>query len=390
MALTFMDRRKTDCSKWDGLESVFGQGDLQAMWVADMDFRCPQCVIDRLQDFVDFGVFGYYHPPETYPDAFLAWEKQYHGYSPKREWLRFSPGVVPAINWLIRILTEPGDSVIVLTPVYYPFLNAIRDNGRRLVCCDLINNNGVYSVDFEDFERQITEQKVRMFILSSPHNPVGRVWSRQELQTMLEICRKHGVYVLSDEIHQDFVSPGYVHTPSALTGDYDDMLITLTAATKTFNLAGCQNSFIIIPSFEIREQFDRFTAGIQVQSGNPFGYIAVEAAYRDGRPWLEEVKAVIQANRRFVETSFAENCPQVIISPLEGTYLLWMDFGAMLKAEEMKPFMQEKCSLAFDYGDWFGGKRFATHIRMNLATSEEMVQEAVSRILRNMKNRSQN
>ena len=205
MALTLMDRRKTDCSKWDGLESVFGEGNLQAMWVADMDFRCPQCVIDRLKGFVDFGVFGYYRPPESYLDAFLAWEERYHGYSPKREWLRFSPGVVPAINWLIRILTKPGDSVIVLTPVYYPFLNAVRDNERRLVCSDLINRNGVYSVDFEDFERQIAEQEVRLFILSSPHNPVGRVWSRQELQTLLEICRKHGVFVLSDEIHQDFV-----------------------------------------------------------------------------------------------------------------------------------------------------------------------------------------
>ena len=384
MAIQYVERKNTDCSKWDNLKDVFGEDGLQAMWVADMDFRCPDCVIEAIRDYADFGVFGYYKPREPYAQAFLDWERELHGYEVSKEWLRFAPGVVPAVNWLIQILTEPGDAVIVQTPVYYPFLDGIRNNDRTLICSDLCHTDGVYTVDFGDFETKITENGVKLFILCSPHNPVGRVWTRDELRTVLEICRKHGVYVISDEIHHDFVFGGSRHTPSALVGPYDSFLVTLTAATKTFNLAGVQNSFVIIPDEGIREKFDRFTEAIRIKGGNPFGYLAVESAYRGGQSWLDEVRETIWDNYRFAREELLKALPELVISPLEGTYLMWIDFGAYLKPEELHAFMQETCKLAFDYGEWFGGERFGTHIRMNLATSKALVQEAVSRIRENL------
>ena len=386
--IRYVDRKHTDCSKWDNLGAMFGREDLQAMWVADMDFRCPDCVIEAIRQYADFGVFGYYKPRESYVQAFLDWEETHHGYRVQRDWVRFAPGVVPAVNWLLQVLTEPGDAVIVQTPVYYPFLDAVRNNGRTLVCSDLIDTDGVYTVDFEDFERKITEHGVKLFILSSPHNPVGRVWTADELQQMLDICRRHGVYVLSDEIHHDFVFGDRIHTPSALAAPCDEFLITLTAASKTFNLAGCQNSFVVIPDAHLRERYDRFTTCIRIQGGNPFGYIAAESAYRGGEPWLREVRGIILENYRNARECLLKQLPLLHISPLEGTYLMWIDFGAYLKAEEMRDFMENTCGLAFDYGDWFGGERFGTHIRMNLATSGELVRDAVSRITQNLTHRS--
>ncbi len=382
--IRYLDRRHTDCSKWDNLGAMFGSDDLQAMWVADMDFRCPDCVIEALRAYTDFGVFGYYKPRDSYLQAFLDWEETHHGYRVQRDWVRFAPGVVPAVNWLLQALTAPGDAVIVQTPVYYPFLDAVRNNGRTLVCSDLIELDGIYTVDFEDFERKIAEHHVKLFILSSPHNPVGRVWTPEELRSMLDICRRHGVYVLSDEIHHDFVFGDRVHTPSALAAPCDEFLVTLTAASKTFNLAGCQNSFVVIPDAGLRERYDRFTACIRIQSGNPFGYIAVESAYRGGEPWLREVRDIIRENERAAREGLLRQLPLLRISPLEGTYLLWIDFGAYLKAEEMRDFMEKTCGLAFDYGDWFGGERFGTHVRMNLATSGDLVRDAVSRITQNL------
>lgn len=384
MPVQYVDRRNSDCSKWDDLEAVFGREQLQAMWVADMDFRCPDCVIEAIRRYADFGVFGYYKPRDSYLQAFQDWESSRHGYEVQREWVRFAPGVVPAFNWLIQVLTMPGDAVIVQTPVYYPFLDAVRNNGRTLICSDLVNTGGIYSIDFDDFERRITDSAARLFILSSPHNPVGRVWTREELRRMLDICRRHGVFVISDEIHQDFVFSGRDQVPSAMVGSYDDMLVTLTAATKTFNLAGCQNSFVILPDEQLRKRFDAFTAAIQVQEGNPFGYIAVESAYRGGQAWLDEVRSLIWENACCVREALEKALPELVISPLEGTYLMWIDFGAYLSREEIRAFMQDRCGLAFDYGDWFGGERFGTHIRMNLATSREQVSEAVSRIIRNL------
>lgn len=382
--VTYVDRRNTDCSKWDAQSENFGEEGLHAMWVADMDFQVPACVTDALSAYVKEGVFGYYTAPDSYYNAFINWEKE-HGYTVKREWIRFSPGVVSGFNWIVQMMTKPKDPVIVLTPVYYPFLYAVTNNDRTLITSDLINDHGVYSIDFEDFEQKIIDNHVKLFIFCSPHNPVGRVWKKEELDKLVAICKKHHVFIISDEIHHDLLAPGQKHIPIASIADYDDSLVTVTAPSKTFNLAGCQNSIIIISDEKLREKWDAFTTSIRVTSGNTFGYIAARAAYTGGRPWLNEVNEIVHNNYLYVKETFERELPKLVVSPLEGTYLLWIDFGAYLSFDEMKDFMQKKCRLAFDYGDWFGGERFGTHIRMNLATSRENVETAVQAIVAHLK-----
>lgn len=381
--ILYVDRKGTHCEKWDGLGERFGREDLLALWVADMDFRVPQCVLEAEKDYLDTGVFGYYHPSEGYYQAFMDWEQEHHGYSVQREWLRFSPGVVPAINWLIQIFTKPQDRVLVLTPVYYPFLHAVRDNERTLVACQLVHQDGQYSVDLAAFEAAIAENQVRMFIMSSPHNPVSRVWRREELTAMLDICKKHGVLVLSDEIHQDLTFDGHKHIPSATAGDYSHMVITLTAASKTFNLAGCQNAFVVLPDAKLRKEYDAFTKRIHIREGNPFGYIAVEAAYRGGKAWLQQVQEIIWNNYGYLREQLAIHLPKACVTPLEGTYLMWVDFAAYLQPEEMERFFEETCGIAVDYGAWFEGDG-QSHIRINLATSRENVEKAFSSILQGL------
>ena len=241
-------------------------------------------------------------------------------------------------------------------------------------------------MDFDDFEGKIRTQNVTLFILCSPHNPVGRVWSREELRHMMDICRKHHVCVISDEIHHDLTFEGHPHIPTALTGDYDDILITLTAPSKTFNLAGLQNSLVILPDPALRAKYDQFTKRIRIHGGNAVGYVAAEAAYRGGEAWLEQVKAIILDNYRYARDALAGALPRLVISPLEGTYLMWADFGAYLEPDEMREFFQRKCRIAADYGTLFGGNAPCC-IRLNLATSRENVAEAVRRITGEMERR---
>lgn len=383
--VTYKDRKNTDCAKWDNLTPNFGEENLHAMWVADMDFQVPACVSEAIIDYAREGVFGYYKVPDRYYDAFISWEEAYHNYKVEKDWLRFSPGVVSGFNWILQIMTKEQDSVIVLTPVYYPFMDAVKNNNRTLITSSLVNKNGIYTIDFEDFEKKIVENDVKLFIFCSPHNPVGRVWTRPELERLFSICRKHHVFVIADEIHHDLVFGESRHIPSATVGDYDDMMITVTAPSKTFNLAGCQNSVIIIPDENIRKRWDRFVQCIRIENGNTFGYLAATAAYTEGRAWLEEALDIIYGNYCYMRDTFARELPKLTVSPLEGTYLAWIDLSAYIPKEEMKDFLQKKCRLAFDYGDWFGGDEFCSFIRMNLATCRENVELAVNAIIRQLK-----
>ncbi|MDD3290001.1 MAG: pyridoxal phosphate-dependent aminotransferase [Eubacteriales bacterium] len=386
MALKYIDRRGTDSAKWDALDSQFGDPDLLAMWVADMDFKEAPCITEALKKYIDTAAFGYYSPGKGYFDAFIEWEKKYHGYDVKREWICFAPGIVPAFNWVLLWATKPDDAVILLTPVYYPMINAAKWNDRTLIQCDLVRNGMDYTIDFEKFEKDIAENDVKLFIMSSPHNPIGRVWTPEELRRLMEICRKHNVLVISDEIHQDFVFGDNKHYPTATLGDYDDFCITMTAASKTFNLAGLQNSMVIIPNEELRERYLEYQRRIHTYEGNAFGFVAVEAAYKGGRAWLEEIKAQIYSNFEYVRDTFAKEIPDVTVADLQGTYLLWMNFEKYFKTqEEVKTFMQDKCGIAFDYGEWFGGDNFVPFVRMNLATTHELVDQAVQSIIREIK-----
>ena len=380
--LIFRDRRGTNAMKWNYLDRIGFKGEnLLGMWVADMDFASPECVRRALREAADFGVFGYDAAPKEYHEAFIAWEKERHGLEIDREWIRFSPGVVTGFYWLVKMLTEPGDSVLIQTPVYYPFMSAIEDQGRKLVKCELVNTDGIYSVDYEDFEAKIARENVKAFLFCSPHNPVGRIWRQEELETMLSICRKHGVKVISDEIHHDFEHPGHKHIPAATIGDYDDMLVTLTAPSKSFNLAGLQNSIAIIPDKTLRRRYDELLEEIHIHGGNSMGFIAAAAAYAHGRPWLEALLKQVEDNDALLRRELAVTLPEAIISPLEGTYLSWVDLGAYVKPEEIKTAMEELCGLALDYGTQFGGDA-PCHIRVNLATSTEIISEAALRLAR--------
>lgn len=379
--VVYKDRKYTDCEKWDNCMDRFHENDLLPLWVADMDFEAPECVKEALKKYVDFGVYGYYAVPQSYYDAFIRWEETYHGYKVKQEWVRFAPGVVPAFNWLLHILTKEKDSVIVMPPVYYPMRDAVLNNNRILVESPLKRTETGYVMDYEDFEQKIKENDVKLFIFCTPHNPVGRVWAKEEIIKVLEICKKYHVYVIADEIHQDIIMSAYEKVTAATVGNYDEILVTLTAASKTFNLAACQNSIVVIPDKKLRELYDDYMVRIRIKGGNAFGYIAVQSAYEGGREWLEEVLEIIEGNYRYMKEALQEKLPDVWVSELEGTYLMWIDLGAYVKPEDIEEVLQKKCGLAVDYGAWFGDDGYDTFIRVNLATKRENIEQAVKKII---------
>jgi cysteine-S-conjugate beta-lyase len=379
--LEFKNRKGTNSLKWDELESQFGRSDLLAAWVADMDIASPACVNKALKEYVDFNTYGYQGSQDRFKDAFIHWMKEYHNYEISEHWIRYAPGVVPAIYWIIQMMTEIEDSVAIMSPVYYPFANAIRDTSRTLVDVPLLKNEeGYYRMDLEKFEETVQKKDVKLFILCSPHNPVGRVWTEEELRSVLDICRQNGVYVIADEIHHDIIMPGQQHISAATLGDYDSILFTLTSASKTFNLASCQNAMAIIPNDALRSKYDSFVRHIHLQNGSSFGYIAYEAAFREGREWLEELRQLVYDNFQILSKGIKHKLPEAVVSPLQGTYLAWVDLSAYLEEQDTDRVMKDVCGLALDLGEWFGRNRYENFVRINLATSPENVQQIVARL----------
>ena len=378
-SLIYVDRNGTDCLKWDGAAGRFGEPGLLPLWVADMDFQAPACVRESVAAWAAHGAYGYGVIPDRWHKAFQNWEYQRHGWRVERDWLRPAPGVVPALYWLVQALTLPGDSVTVLTPVYYPFFDAIRETGRQLTPCQLTNTDGRYTLDFAALERHFAETGSKLLIFSSPHNPVGRVWQREELERLGEICEAYGVTILSDEIHQDLVLGSHPHIPTATVTKCP--VVTLCSASKTFNLAGLQNAFVILPDESLREKYDAFVKTVGCPSCPPVGFAAAAAAFREGAPWLNSLLDRVYDNYQTVCAEFQERLPEAVISPLEGTYLLWIDLRNCLNPEQTKFIVQEVCGLAVDYGEWFGGDAYKGFIRLNLATSQDNITLATSRLL---------
>lgn len=378
-SLIYVDRNGTDCLKWDGAAGRFGETGLLPLWVADMDFQAPACVREAVAAWAAHGAYGYGVIPDRWYKAFQNWEYQRHGWRVERDWLRPAPGVVPALYWLVQALTIPGDSVTVLTPVYYPFFDAIRETGRQLTPCQLTNTDGRYTLDFAALERHFAETGSKLLIFSSPHNPVGRVWRREELERLGEICEAYGVTILSDEIHQDLVLGSHPHIPTATVTKCP--VVTLCSAFKTFNLAGLQNAFVILPDESLREKYDAFVKTVGCPSCPPVGFAAAAAAFREGAPWLNSLLDRVYDNYQTVCAEFQERLPEAVISPLEGTYLLWIDLRNCLNPEQTKFIVQEVCGLAVDYGEWFGGDAYKGFIRLNLATSQDNITLATSRLL---------
>ena len=389
----YWDRRGSGCAKWDGMAHSFGGDDLIAMWVADMDFRCPDSVQEAMEKLVKMNTYGYTFPAPSYYSTFVDWEKTRHGCDVKREWIRYTPGVVVGIYRALGALTQPGDACLILSPCYYPFMSAVEDTGRRLVCSLLRNEGGYYTPDYADFEETIVREDVKAFVFCSPQNPVGRVWKQEEIARLLEICEAHGVYVISDEIHQDLELTGK-HVPVLSAYPCEKFAVLLTAASKTFNLAGLSHSFAVIPDPELRKKYDDYCKPFTGFNANMTGYIAIEAAYRGGMEWLEGCLDLLRRNARLVEDIFAAELPKAVVSPLEGTYLQWVDLSAYLKPDQLLDVVQTRCKLAVDWGHQFfpsesrsagdlaaveAGKQDC-HIRLNLATSEANVRLAAERL----------
>ena len=376
--IQYVDRFGTDCVKWDGLEKKYGSKDMLSMWVADMDFRCPECVHEALRTYMECGAYGYDMLSRRFNTAFAKWEKERHGYEVDSHWLRYCTGVVQAFYWCVNCMTQEGDHVLVLPPVYYPFFNAVEETDRKLVESDLIWDGETYTMNYQDIEDKIVANDVKMLLFCSPHNPVGRVWKREELEKLVEICDRHDVIIVSDEIHQDFVFPGSVHTSMGLIRQ--NKTVVLSAPSKTFNLAGMTTAMAIIPDEELRSQWDLLSKRIHVSEGNSFGYLAGEAAYLHGGEWVDSLLDLLFSNYTLLRNRLLENLPLLKVAPLEGTYLMWVDFGAYIKKEEMQEFFEKTCKIALDYGDWFHGHA-DTFVRFNLATKPEFIEKAANVII---------
>lgn len=383
------DRRNTNCSKWDGVGEIFGKEDLLPLWVADMDFECPECIQESLHKYVNEGIYGYYLTPKEYYESFINWQKRRNQFEINSEWIRYSTGIVTALYWFINILSNPKDSVLILTPCYYPFMDAVIDTGRTLVKSELVKDeNDYYTIDFDDFENKIVENDVKVFLLCSPHNPVGRCWKKEELRKLVDICKKYNVYIVSDEIHSDLIMPGNKHIVTYnIASDYEDHIVTAMSGSKTFNLAGTSNSYIIIKDLEIRKKFDQFIKNIRVIRGASFGYVAQEAGFRGGEAWLEEVIDQIHENYEYLKEQLSFRLPKAKITPLEATYLTWVDLGEYVCGEEIIDKVVNECKLGVDFGAWFLSKERNipdTHIRINIATSKENIEEAIKRLVENL------
>ena len=326
-----VDRRNTGSEKWDGgnVEGVL------PMWVADMDFRTAPCVIEALRSRVGHGVFGYEHVPDSYYDALVGWFSRRHGWLMKREWVIYTSGVVPAVSAIIKAMTSPGDKVLVQTPVYNCFFSSIRNNGCLLEDNRLVYADGTYTIDFEDFERKAADPSVKVFLLCNPHNPAGRVWTSDELRRMGDICLKHNVFVISDEIHCDLVMPGYKYTPFAsLSEEFLMNSATCTAPTKTFNIAGLQIANITAADDSVRRRIDKAININEVCDVGVFGVTALTAAYTGGEEWLDQLICYIKGNYDSLRDFLASNIPQIQAVRLEGTYLVWLDCSVLGKSSE--------------------------------------------------------
>ncbi len=378
-----IERRGTDCEKWDGLERRFGAlaPDALPMWVADMDFRSPPAVIEALTRRAAHGIYGYTGMSPAFSGACVSWLKRRHGWDVEPEWIRYSPGVVSALSMLVQALTRPGDKVVFQTPVYPPIFLCLENNGRTPAANPLIEKNGRYAMDFEDLEQKLADG-CAMAILSSPHNPGGRVWTREELSRFVDLCLRYGAVPVSDEIHHDLVFPPHKHVPlAAVSPEAAEACAVCLAPSKTFNVAGLATSCIVIKNPELRERFAAAQKANAVFDPTPFGVEALKAAYNEGGPWLDALLAYLADNFAHLKSRLAAELPDFRLHVPEATHLAWIDCSASgLPDEEIKERLLRKAGLVLNMGPSFGagGEGF---VRLNFACPRAMLDQGIDRFV---------
>lgn len=378
---TPVHRRGTGCMKWDGMAAPFGRDDLLPFWVADMDFRSAPEIVEALREMADFGVFGYPIMTDGAREAVAGWERTRFGWDVDRRHVDFVPGVVPGLGFAIRAFTKPGDGIVIQPPVYPPFFGVIKDNGREVVESPLIDAGSRYEMDFANLEEVLAAPNVKALMLCSPHNPVARVWTREELSRLAELCIAHDVFVFSDEIHQDLVFRDAKHLPTALAApELKSRLVTLVAPSKTFNIAGLSASAWIAEDEAVAGAMRKSLGSLHMERLNQFGAKALETAYRKGAPWLDALMAYLEGNRAIVEDFVTKRLPRAELKHPEGTFIFWIDFrGYGLSSSGLQRILTDEARVALNPGTSFGrqGEGFA---RLNAGCPRAQLEEGLARI----------
>lgn len=376
-----VDRRNTRCLKYDFAVERHMPADVLPLWVADMDFETSSYIEDALIERAKHAIYGYSEVKTPYFEILKKWMQKHHDWDIQRKWLIKTPGVVFALAMAVKAYTEPGDAVLIQQPVYYPFSEVIKDNGRNVVSNTLyLGEDNRYHIDFEDFEQKIVAHKIKLFLLCNPHNPVGRVWSKEELTRLGDICVKHHVTVVSDEIHEDFVFKGKHQVFANIKKEYEDITVTCTAPSKTFNIASLMISNILIPNPELKRKFKHQMDAAGISQLNVLGLVACEAAYEHGEEWYQAMKNYVKENIEFVKQYVEKQLPGVNMVEHEGTYLVWLDFRETgLSVEELDDKIINQAKLWLDSGKIFGscGEGFQ---RINVACPRKVLEEAMERI----------
>lgn len=373
-----IDRAGTFSVKYDGRMSMFGHPDVMPLWVADMDFAAPAAVTEALIKRAAHPIYGYTQFPDGLYEALIDWLKSRHGWQIAREWIVFCPGVVPSLSTAILALSQPGEAIIVQPPVYYPFFSVVKKSGRKLLSNALQQGHGGYRIDFTDLAQQAAD--ARMLLFCSPHNPVGRVWHKSELEKLLEIAKQHNLVIVSDEIHADLIYPGHQHHNLASLTDTPELVITAIAPSKTFNIPGLNLSALIIPHPEQRLAIQTQLDIMHVSAANPFSIVAFEAAYREGRVWLDVLMAYLAGTQEMVQQYLAAYLPQIKLIPSQGTYLLWLDCRALgMHDDALKQFFISEAGIGLNPGIAYG-KEGSGFMRMNIAAPRRHIKQALDNI----------
>lgn len=383
----YIDRRGSHSRKWDGEHLKFSRTDLLPLWVADMDFMPPQCIQEAICTYVKTQPLGYTMTNPNYLEAVIDWYKRRHNCILSKDWLTSAPNVITGIMWCIGAFTKPNDAIAVLSPIYGAFDSSARNARRQIIAVPMKRGEDHrYTVDYKAFEKAIVEYDVKLFIHCNPHNPVGHVWTEKEMDRLFNICKQHNVLIISDEIHQDLITGSTAFT-SALTvvsGAYTDNIIAMSSLSKSFNMASLHHAEVIIPNEKLRGHYNAYKAQVYHTDSDVIAETAITVAYThpEAEAWLTDVLAIIRENYAYLCRELCTALPQIRISPMDGTYLAWIDFGAYVKAEDMHDLFENKCRIAPSFGEWFGGKNYTTFVRLNLATSLENIKTATHNIIK--------